>query len=73
MSLVRAVADQVRIEMFRRGTTQRQIAEILGLSQTQVSRRLQGLVELRLSELERIAAAMGVPVAVLLPATGGES
>jgi len=70
LNLADHVAAEIRAEMGRqRGTgwNQRRLAEVLGLSQAQVSERMSGKVEFRMSELEQIATALGVPVAQFLP------
>lgn len=56
----------MRAEMARAGVTQDVLAEVLGFSRQALSHRLLGNVEFRVSELERIAAFLGVPVATLL-------
>jgi transcriptional regulator with XRE-family HTH domain len=67
-SLTDRVAAEVRAEMARRRMTQRQLAEIMGISQPQVMQRLTGKLGFRLSELEHLAKALDVPVARFLPA-----
>lgn len=62
------VTAEIRAEMGRKRWTQRQLAEVLGLSQAQVSERMRGEVEFRMHELELIADALGVPVTQFLPA-----
>lgn len=54
--------------MARQRVTQRQMAEWLDISQPQVASRLNGDIEFRPSELEKIAEAMDVPVTLFLPA-----
>lgn len=67
-SLTDRVAAEVRAEMARRRMTQRQLAEIMGISQPQVMQRLTGKLGFRLAELEHLAKALDVPVARFLPA-----
>lgn len=57
------IAANVRAEIARRGITQKQISEVLHLSQTGISRRLKGRVEFSGSELSALAAMLEVPVA----------
>ncbi len=64
MSLVEIAAREVRAEMGRRQTTRAQLADILGLSGTQTGKRLGGAIEFRLSELEKIAVALGMTVEI---------
>jgi transcriptional regulator with XRE-family HTH domain len=60
------VAATVRAEVARRRITQSQIAEVLGLSQMAVSRRLSGAVPFDVEELGKVAALLGVPASTLL-------
>ena len=68
-SLSQYVAGEVRAETARQRVSQRALAEVLGLSQGQVSARMGGDVEFRLSELERIAVLLKVPITHFLPVT----
>jgi len=61
------VARNVRAEMSRRQITQAVVARRLNLSQSAVSLRLTGSVEFKVSELQAVAALLGVPTASLLP------
>lgn len=61
------VAREVRAEMARQRVTHRQVADRLGLSQVQVSKRLRGQIEFRPSELDAVADFLGVPVTQFLP------
>lgn len=61
------VAREVRNEMLLQGVSQRELAAHLGLSQPQVGKRLNGVIEFRPSELERAAELLGVPVTKFLP------
>lgn len=65
-SLAEFARGQIRAEMARRELTTAQLAARLGVSDMWVSRRVRGLVEIELIELERIAKALGVPVEVFL-------
>lgn len=71
MSYTKTVATNVRAEASRRGITTHEIAEALGTSTAAVSRRMNKQVEFKLSELEKIADLMEVPISVLTepPAT----
>ncbi len=66
-TLPEKVTIAVRAEVRRQGVTQRWIGEQLGLSQPQIWERLHGEIEWRMSELERLAAALQVPVTKFLP------
>lgn len=63
------VAAEIRAALARQTPrrTQRQLAEVLGLSQAQVSDRMRGLVEFRVSEIEATARWLGMPVTDFLP------
>ena len=54
------VAATVRAEMARYRMTQQDMAEVLGMTQSAVSKRLLGKIPFKLAELEKIAAALGV-------------
>lgn len=62
------VASSVRAELARRQTQQAQIAELLGLSEAAVSRRVNGFVPFRADEVRKIADFLDVPLTSLLPA-----
>lgn len=67
------VAGEIRAWMGRRGVTQTALAETLGLSQSQISKRLRGTIPLDIVELKKIADFLGVDVATLVggaPTTG---
>lgn len=66
-TLAGRIAHEVRAEMARQGLSQQQIADRLGWTQRRVSRRLTGDRPIDASELEQLAAALGVPVARLIP------
>ena|SRR5881396_620829 len=66
-SLSERVAEEVRVILVRRRTNPTQLARKLGVSQAYVWRRLDGRTAFDLHDLERIAAALGVDVADLLP------
>lgn len=68
LSLTQIVATEVRAEMGRQRATQRQVGEILGKSQPQISLRLLGELPFNTAELDTLAAAWGVPVTTFLPA-----
>lgn len=60
------LAANIRAEMARKGITQDQLGEVLGISQPQVSRRLRGDITFNVIEISRIAELVGVPAAELL-------
>lgn len=66
-SLPQYVAREVRAEIARQRMTHRQLAEALGVSQPQVTKRLNGDIEFRPSELELLAELCGVPVTQFFP------
>jgi len=67
-SLPADIAAEVRAEISRQKRPQRQIADLLGLSQQQVSERVLGTVEWRISELVRVAEWLQVPITKFVPA-----
>ena len=59
-------ADNIRAEMARQRRTQQDVALLLGVSQTAVSRRLTGSIPFDVSELLTVARWLGVSAASLL-------
>lgn len=68
-SLPADIAAEVRAEISRQRKPQREIAELLGISQQQVSERVLGEVEWRISELVRVAEWLSVPITKFVPAS----
>lgn len=70
MALSEAVKASITAELNRQGVSQRELARKLGFTQQYLWRRLSiaetADLEFTPSELERIAAALGVPVAQFL-------
>lgn len=66
-SLPADIAAEVRAEISRQKKPQREIADMLGLSQQQVSERVRGDVEWRISELVRVAGWLQVPITNFVP------
>lgn len=61
-----ATGANVRAEMARKGLSQTALAELLGISQTAVSKRLRGDTPWDINELIRAADTLGVPLETLL-------
>ncbi len=61
------VAGEIRAMMARQQVTQSELASVVGQSEAWVSYRLNGKVAIDLNDLERIAAALDVPVDQLFP------
>jgi transcriptional regulator with XRE-family HTH domain len=61
----RQIGQNVKAELIRLGIGQERLAEILGIGQSQISRRLAGSIGFEAAELVRIAADLGVPVSRL--------
>jgi transcriptional regulator with XRE-family HTH domain len=59
----------ISAELTRQGLSQRALARKLGWSQQYLWRRLAGTFPLSTTDLEDVAAALGVPVTKLLPTT----
>ena len=66
--LAASVAAEVRAEMGRQNLSQQVIGEALGMSRQNAGRRLNGIIPFDVSELEKIATLLGVPVAQFLKA-----
>lgn len=61
------IAGEVRAEISRQKRAQRDIADLLDLSQAQVSDRVNGVVEWRISELVLVADWLGVSITKFVP------
>lgn len=60
------IAEAVRVEMARARVSQRVLAERTGLSQSAISRRMTGETAFDLDDLEKMAAALGIPTSTLM-------
>jgi predicted XRE-type DNA-binding protein len=67
--LAQDIAAQVRAEISRQMKPQRELMDLLGLSQAQISERVRGEVEWRISELVQVAQLLGVPITDFVPAS----
>jgi len=67
-SVTQSVAAEVRAELARKRIPQSDLAEVLGVSQAGISRRLSGATPFDVNELAAVAAFLGVPVGKLMPA-----
>lgn len=65
-AVMHTVGANVRVEIFRAGRTQDDVAALLHIGQSSLSRRLSGEVPFRIHELVLISRALGVPVAAFL-------
>lgn len=61
-----AVSNEVRGHLARNRKTQRDLSELLGISQPQISARMNGDIAWDVTELAAIAQWLGVPVADLV-------
>lgn len=61
-STTERVVENVRAEMARRGLTQSDLGDALGLTQQACSRRLTGRVDFSVSELAEAAELLAVPL-----------
>ncbi|MFW0168749.1 helix-turn-helix domain-containing protein [Rothia sp. P4278] len=62
MSYSESIAANVRAEASRRNVKSHELAELLGFSETSLRKRLNGLIEFRPSEIEKISIYMEVPI-----------
>ena len=60
--LTETVAGEVRAELGRRNISRVELAARLGISRTALWNRLRGETEFSISELEKVAEFLGVPV-----------
>jgi hypothetical protein len=56
----------IRAELARAGVEQKVVAEWLGYQPSQITRRMQGEVEWRISEIQIIAKRLGLPITALM-------
>lgn len=64
--MVERARSAVREQAAARGTTQQQIADLLRLHKSQITRRLSGETDFTLAELEVLAAKWDLPLSTLL-------
>lgn len=68
MTTRKQLALSIRSRMALRDMTQAELADAIGMSRTALSSRMRGARDFTFSELEAIAAAVGVGLRDLLPA-----
>jgi transcriptional regulator with XRE-family HTH domain len=61
------VGDNVRAELARRRLSQQELAAHLGISQSQLSKRLNDRIDFGVTELGAVAAFLDIPIGALLP------
>lgn len=66
-STTTAIADKVRGVAAEKRFTQQRIAEVLGISRTQITERYQGRVPFTATEIFTLAEALDVPLGRLFP------
>lgn len=64
--LAEYVASQIRAEMARRLMSAAQLGRLIGVDETWVRRRIRGVYEITMSDLERIAVALELPVSFFM-------
>lgn len=64
-NLSERIARNVRAEMIRRDVNQTDLAAVIGITQSQLSKRLRGTITLDVNEVELIAKHLGVTVSDL--------
>jgi transcriptional regulator with XRE-family HTH domain len=67
----RQIGQNVKAELIRMGFGQDKVAELLGVSQPQVSKRIAGTIGFEAAELARIAQLLQVPVDRLMGVPAG--
>lgn len=58
------VMQELKVEFFRRGLSQERVGELVGLSSSAVSRRINGTVSPTIDELEALAGAAGASLRI---------
>jgi len=61
-----SVSAEIRAEMARQSITQYELASRVNWAQSQLSKRLRGVVPFSTDELERIARALDIPLGQLM-------
>lgn len=64
------VAAEIRAHLARRRMSGRALSKILGVDQTWVSRRLNGVIPLDTNDIDRISQALGIEPVKLLTGIG---
>jgi transcriptional regulator with XRE-family HTH domain len=64
-TVTQSVASEVRAELARKRIPQADLAEVLGVSQAGISRRLSGDTPFDVNEVAAVADFLGVPIALL--------
>lgn len=67
VDLSSVVTANIRAELARRGIRQVVVAEVLGISQSQVSKRFNGHIDWTLREVDQIAELLGIDPMALIP------
>lgn len=62
MSYSESIAANIRAEASRRNVKSHELAGLLGFSETSLRKRLNGIIEFRPSEIEKISLFMNVPI-----------
>lgn len=68
-STAEVVGATVRAELARAGKSQTDLAVVLGVTQTAVSKRLRGVTPFDVNELAAVAAALDLDMSVLIAGT----
>jgi transcriptional regulator with XRE-family HTH domain len=66
-SLAQYVPAQLRAEMARREISKVELARKLGKDETWVGKRMRGRTAITMADLDRIAAALDVPLSYFIP------
>ena len=69
-SLTERIRVAVRDKAAERAATQQDIADLLGLHKSQITRRFNGEVDWPTAELEKLAAMWKLPIGALIPDDG---
>ena len=67
-----AIGREIRAELARQGKTAGQLAETVGMSVSQMSRRMRGRADFTLRELLAIADILDVPLSALITRSGAD-
>jgi transcriptional regulator with XRE-family HTH domain len=60
------VIEEIRVELFRNGISQKHVAKAMGKSSSWISRRLNGAIPATIEELDAFALAAGASLSISL-------
>lgn len=71
-SLITSVTEQIESVMKKKDINRTELAKLMGVSKSHISRLLSGDRNMRLSTVQKIVDTLGVPVNIYVDGIGGE-